>query len=61
MIVKVSYNKDVYGEKIEKTYESVKQILHSDNLIFLQFNNGLRMKEFKVNETFKLEVSVENE
>ena len=63
MTCTITYNKDKYGEEVTKTLEEVKQIQEtSDKVRFLINLDGHRIyKEFKKNDTMKINVSFELE
>ena len=63
MTCTITYNKDKYGEEVTKTLEEVKQIQEtSDKVRFLINLDGHRIyKEYKKNDTMKINVSFELE
>ena len=63
MTCTITYNKDKYGEEVTKTLEEVKQIQEtSDKVRFLINLDGHRIyKEFKKNDTMKINISFEIE
>lgn len=60
MNIRLKYNKNVYGDMIVKEYSDVNQITHHNDIITIIYDRN-RMQNFKVNETLKIEVSIEKE
>jgi hypothetical protein len=62
MICKLSYNKDKYGEKVEKTIEDVTEIQETKSGIIrfvVNLDGHILYKEFKKNDTMKIEISMD--
>lgn len=64
MTCKISYNKDKYGDKVEKCIVDVQEIQEVPKMGILRLivnQDGHRIyKEFKLNDTIKIEVSIED-
>lgn len=64
MEVIVRYNRDTYGELIEKKFSNVKNILENKNtktITLVIDDGGLKNKEFKINRTLTLNINMDIE
>lgn len=63
MICKLSYNKDKYGDYVEKTIEDVTEIQETKSGIIrfvVNLDGHIIYKEFKKNDTMRIEVIIED-
>lgn len=62
MIVKITYNKNIYGKEIEKIYDHVVSIHEMEcKIVIVSYDNGINNYEISKNETIKMSITMEDE